>query len=69
MLGEQDAMVLDVRPLSIHGLPYVDVTVAFRDRSTHEARLGAESVPPGLRRGEQVMASVVANMIVSIRRP
>jgi hypothetical protein len=62
-------MVLEVRPLSIHGLPYVDVTVAFRDRSVHEARLGAESVPPDLQKGEQLLATVVANMIVSLRRP
>jgi hypothetical protein len=69
MLGEQDALVLEVKPLAVHGLTFFDVTVAFRDRSVHEARLGPESLPPGLRNGDQVLAMVAANMIVSIRRP
>jgi hypothetical protein len=68
VLGEQDAVVLEVRQLDIHGVGYVDVKVAFRDRSVHEARLGSESVPQGLQPGEQVLAMEVANMIVSLRR-
>jgi hypothetical protein len=68
MLGEQDALVLEVRPLSIHGVTYVDVKVAFRDRSVRDARLGQESVPLDLQKGEQVLAMLAANMIVSIRR-
>lgn len=69
MLGDQDALVLEVRPLSVHGMAYVDVKVAFRDRSVHEARLGPEAVPSDLQPGEQVLAMLAANMIVSIRRP
>jgi hypothetical protein len=69
MLGEQDALVLEVRPLSVHGLGFVDVKVAFRDRSVHEARLGPEAVPANLEPGEQVLAMTAANMIVSLRRP
>lgn len=69
MLGEQDALVLEVRPLSVHGLGFVDIKVAFRDRSVHEARLGPESVPPNLQSGEQVLVMLAANMIVSLRRP
>jgi hypothetical protein len=69
MLGEQDALVLEVRPVSIHGLGYVDVKVAFRDRSVHEARLGPEAVPGDLQQGEQVLAMLAANMILSLRRP
>lgn len=69
MMGEQDALVLEVKEFPVHGVNYVDVKVAFRDRSVHEARLGLESVPQGLRAGEQVLATQVANMIVSLRRP
>jgi len=69
MLGEQEALVLEVKPLSVHGLTYLDVSVAFRDRSVHQARLGPESVPEGLKAGDQVLAMLAANMIVSIRRP
>jgi hypothetical protein len=68
VLGEQDALVLEVRPFDLHGMTYFDVRVAFRDRSVHEARLGAESVPHDLQPGEQVLAMTAANMIVSLRR-
>jgi hypothetical protein len=69
MFGDQEALVLEVAPLSVHGLTFWDVRVAFRDRSVHEARLGSEAVPQGLHAGEQVVATMVANMIVSLRRP
>ena len=45
MLGEMEALVVDVRPFDVHGVGYVDVTVAYRDRSTATSRLGRESVP------------------------
>jgi hypothetical protein len=69
MIGEQEALVLEVKPFELHGLTYYDVTVAFRDRSVEHARLGPESVPEKLQRGEQVLATLVANMVVSVRRP
>jgi hypothetical protein len=68
MLGEQEALVLDVREFPVHGVTYYDVKVAFRDRSVHEARLGPESVPEGLQPGEEVLATQAVNMIVSLRR-
>jgi hypothetical protein len=69
MLGEAEALVVDVRPFDVHGMGYVDVTVAYRDRSTATARLGQESVPAELAAGEQVTVRLVASMIVSIERP
>jgi len=45
MLGEQEARVLEVKPLLPHGVTYYDVTVAYRDRSVGHARLGPEGVP------------------------
>lgn len=69
MIGEQEALVLEVKPFELHGLTYYDVTVAFRDRSVEHARLGPESVPDKLQRGEQVLATRVASMVVSVRRP
>lgn len=68
MLGEQEALVLEVREFPLHGVTYFDLKIAFRDRSVHDARLGPESVPPGLQPGDQVLAMMAANMIVSIRR-
>jgi hypothetical protein len=69
MLGEQEGLVLEVREFPVHGVTYYDLKVAFRDRSVHEARLGPESVPPNLQPGEQVLAMLAVNMIVSLRRP
>lgn len=68
MLGEAEALVVDVNHLDVHGVGYVDVTVAYRDRSTASARLGRESVPEGLVPGEQIIVRVAANMIVAIER-
>lgn len=69
MLGEQKAMVVDVKPFLLHGVTYYDVTVAYPDRSMNHARLGPEGVPENLQPGEEVLAMSAANMIVSLRRP
>ena len=67
MLGDREAIVLEVRRFDIHGAGFVDVTVAFEDRSTASARLGAESVPPEIAAGGRVTVSLAMNMIVEIR--
>jgi hypothetical protein len=69
MLGEQEATVLEVRPFDLHGVTYSDVAVRFADGSVQQARLGPEGVPSDLQAGEQVMATRVANMVISLRRP
>jgi hypothetical protein len=69
MLGEQEAMVVEVTPFGLHGVTYYDVTVAFPDRTVEQARLGPEAVPDGLRPGDRVLATRAANMVISIRRP
>lgn len=69
MLGEREAIVMEVTPFDLHGVTYYDLTVAFPDRRVVHARLGPESVPEGLRQGERVLATQVANMVVSLRRP
>lgn len=61
--------MLEVKPWDVHGVGYVDVTVAFKDRSVETARLGGESVPFGLQAGDPVLVSKAVNMIVAIRRP
>ena len=61
--------MVEVKPWDVHGVRYLDVTVAYRDRSIETARLGSESVPDALEAGEQVLVSKAVNMIVSIRRP
>ncbi len=69
MLGEAEAIVVDVRAFDVHGVGYADVTLTYRDRSMTTARLGRESVPEGLAAGDQVVVRTAANMIVAIDRP
>jgi hypothetical protein len=69
VLGEAEALVVEVTPLSVHGVRYVDVTVSYRDRTVATARLGVESVPSDLRSGEQVVVRTAMNTIVAIDRP
>jgi hypothetical protein len=69
MLGEEEAIVLDMTSLDIHGVTYYDLAVGFPDGSVQQTRLGAESVPDDLRKGDRVLATRVANMVISVRRP
>jgi hypothetical protein len=69
VLGEQEALVVEVKPWDVHGVSYVDITVAYRDRTMETARLGGESVPDDLVAGEEVLVSKAMNMIVGVRRP
>ena len=69
MLGEEEAVVLEVAPFDLHGVRYYDLAVGFPDRSVTHARLGAESVPDGVQKGDRILATRVANMVVSVRGP
>jgi hypothetical protein len=68
MFDEREAVVLEVRPWDVHGVPHVDVTVAYRDRQVETARLGAESAPLDLAPGEEVRVKLVMRTIVAIER-
>jgi hypothetical protein len=68
VLGDREAVVLDVRRFDIHGSGFVDVTVGFSDRSTSSARLGIESVPGDLEPGARVVVTLAMNMIVAVNR-
>lgn len=61
-------MVIEVKPWDVHGVGYVDVTVAYRDRSVETARLGRESVPDDLEAGDEVLVSTAVNMIIGLRK-
>ena len=68
MLGEREAVVLEVRPFDIHGAAHVDVTLTYEDRSVETARLGSESVPGGLAAGDRVLVMKAMNVVVQIVR-
>jgi hypothetical protein len=68
VLGDQLALVMDLKSWDVHGVAYVDITVAYKDRSLETARLGGESIPEGLAVGDEVLVSKAVNMIVAVRR-
>jgi hypothetical protein len=69
VLGEQAAVVLEVRPWDVHGVGHVDVSVVYPDRTMETARLGRESVPEDIAPGDQVLVVKAMNVMVEIRRP
>jgi hypothetical protein len=68
VLGDREAVIIEIRRFDIHGSGFADVTVALPDRSTASARLGAESVPADVEPGDRVRVSMAMNMIVAIER-
>jgi hypothetical protein len=69
MLGDQEAVVTEVRPFDLHGVTYYDVALTFSDGGTQSARLGPEGVPDGIQAGDRVLVMMVANMVISLRLP
>ena len=61
-------MVVEVRPWNVHGSAFLDVTVAYPDRSVETARLGVESAPADLKAGERVIVRTVMRTIVELSR-
>lgn len=69
MLGDREALVTGVKPFDLHGVTYYDVALTLSEGGAQSARLGPEAVPDGLKAGDRVVATLAANMVVSLRRP
>jgi hypothetical protein len=69
MLGDQEAVVTEIRPFDLHGVTYYDLALRLPDGTTRNARLGPEGVPDGLQAGDRVLVMMVANMVVALHRP
>ena len=68
VLGEQEAVVMEIRPWDVHGVGHVDVTLVYPDRTVETARLGSESVAEGLVAGDVVLVAKAMNVVVEVRR-
>jgi hypothetical protein len=68
VLGEQEAVVMEIRPWDVHGVGHVDVTLVYPDRTVETARLGSESVAEGLVAGDAVLVAKAMNVVVGVRR-
>ena len=63
MFGEQEAVVIGVKPFDLHGVTYYEVTLLIPDRSLEQARLGTEGVPEAIQPGHHVTAMRAAASI------
>jgi TOBE domain len=68
MFDERSVVVGELRPLAIHGMPYVDVVLTLDDGGSLSARLGPEAVPEGLAVGDRVIAVTVMANVLELRR-
>ena len=68
MLGEQEAMVVEVQPFGLHGVTYYDLAVKLDDGRAEEARLGPESVASGLQAGDRIRIIRAGLMIIQVAR-
>jgi hypothetical protein len=68
VLGEQEAIVVEVKPWDVHGVSHIDITFVYPDRSVETARLGRESAPDDLTAGEHVLVMKAMNVVVEVRR-
>jgi hypothetical protein len=48
VFGEEEAVVIGVRPFDLHSVTYYDVTVLIADRPVEQARLGPGSFAGGI---------------------
>ena len=69
MVGEQEAVVLDVKPFGLHGVTYYDVTVQFSDNTVEHSRLGPEGVPADLQRRYATLASACPKELAGVWSP
>jgi molybdopterin-binding protein len=66
MLGDQEAVVVAIEPVSIHGSQHVDLTIRLADGREITSRIGRESVPDDVQEGDEVRARLVMGQVVEI---
>jgi hypothetical protein len=70
--GTKDALVTKVQPVSIHGQISLDVYFVDPDDPQGQvslARIGPESVPRDLEKGQRVTLHYMLGVVTSITRP
>jgi hypothetical protein len=70
--GTKDALVTKVKPVSIHGQISLDVYFVDPDDPQGQvslARIGPESVPKDLEKGQRVTLHYMLGVVTSITRP
>lgn len=66
MIGDQEAVVVAMQPVSIHGSEHVDLTIRLADGREISSRIGREGVPDGVTVGDRIRARLVMGQVVEI---
>jgi hypothetical protein len=69
--GSRAAVLKKIQPISVHGQISLDVHYIFADDESEQvrvARIGPESVTPGLDAGDRVVLEFLVGAVTSIRR-
>jgi hypothetical protein len=69
--GSRDAVVQRLQPISIHGQLSYDVMYTFADEPDSQprvARVGPETLPPGLQAGDRVRLDFLVGVVTAVHR-
>jgi hypothetical protein len=69
--GVQEGVLIELRPLAIHGSPFYDVYFRLADRPNGQidsGRIGTESMYPGAKSGDRVKLHFVVNVLVRVEK-
>jgi hypothetical protein len=69
--GSRDAVLQRLQPISIHGQLSYDVHYRFADEpdgETRVARVGSETLAPGLQAGDRVRLDFLVGVVTAVHR-
>jgi hypothetical protein len=69
--GSRTAVLKKIQPLSVHGQISLDLHYVFTDDESEQvrvARVGPESVDPGVNAGDTVLLDFLVGTVTSVRR-
>ena len=69
--GSRDAIVHKIQPISIHGQLSYDVHYRFADEPDSQirvARIGGETIGPGVQEGERVRLDFLVGVVTAVHR-
>ena len=69
--GSREAVLRKVQPISVHGQISLDVHYVYPDDDTEQvrvARVGPETMPPGLEAGDRVILEFVLGVVTQVKR-
>ncbi len=67
LFGPQGGVIVATQPVAIHGTQMLDVVFRLDgETEPRSARMGAESLPPGIKPGDRVLVHMLMNVATRI---